>query len=72
VLATRIDRLARSMFELFAIVKKIIDAGDNFSTRETTLTMVRPLQLHSAGNHLPRLWTSTASLVGGSRTQGSF
>jgi len=27
VLATRIDRLAGSMFELFAIVKKIID-GD--------------------------------------------
>jgi DNA invertase Pin-like site-specific DNA recombinase len=27
VLATRIDRLARSMFELFAIVKKVIDAG---------------------------------------------
>ena len=39
VLATRIDRLARSMFELFAIVKTIIDAGDNFSTREMTLTM---------------------------------
>ena len=37
VLATRIDRLARSMFELFAIVKTIIDAGDNFSTREMTL-----------------------------------
>jgi hypothetical protein len=72
VLATRIDRLARSMFELFAIVKKIIDAGDNFSTRETTLTMVRPLRLHWAGNHLPQLWTSTASPVGGSRTQGSF
>ena len=45
-LATRIDRLARSMFELFAIVKKIIEAGDNFSTRETTLTIVRPLRLH--------------------------
>jgi hypothetical protein len=42
VLATGIDRLARSMFELFAIVKKIIDAGDNFSTRETTPTIVRP------------------------------
>jgi hypothetical protein len=51
VLATRADRLARSMFELFAIVKKIIDAGDNFSTRETTLTMVRPLRLHWAGNN---------------------
>jgi hypothetical protein len=60
------------MFELFAIVKKIIDAGDNFSTRETTLTMVRPLRLPWAGNHLPQLWTSTASPVGGSRTQGSF
>ena len=47
VLATRIDRLARSMFELFAIVKKIIDAGDNFSTRETTLTMVRPESLQT-------------------------
>jgi DNA invertase Pin-like site-specific DNA recombinase len=27
---TRIDRLARSVFELFAIVKKIIDAGGQF------------------------------------------
>jgi hypothetical protein len=35
VLATRIDPLARSMFGLFAIVKQIINAGDNFSTRET-------------------------------------
>ena len=30
VVVTRIDRLARSMFELFAIVKKIIDAGGQF------------------------------------------
>src|SRR5450756_1574413 len=50
VLATRIDRLARSMFELFAIVKKNHRRGDNFSTRETTLTMGRPLRLHWAGN----------------------
>jgi DNA invertase Pin-like site-specific DNA recombinase len=27
---TRIDRLARSVFELFAIVKRIIDAGGQF------------------------------------------
>ena len=27
---TRDDRLARSVFELFAIVKKIIDAGGQF------------------------------------------
>ena len=30
VVVTRIDRLARSVFELFAIVKKIIDAGGRF------------------------------------------
>ncbi len=30
VIVTRIDRLARSVFELFAIVKKIIDAGGQF------------------------------------------
>ena len=30
VVITRIDRLARSVFELFAIVKKIIDAGGHF------------------------------------------
>ena len=30
VIVTRIDRMARSVFELFAIVKKIIDAGGQF------------------------------------------
>jgi DNA invertase Pin-like site-specific DNA recombinase len=35
VLATRIDRLARSMFELFAIVEKV-------STRGTISQPVRP------------------------------
>lgn len=30
VAVTRIDRLARSTFELFAIVKKIVDAGGHF------------------------------------------
>src|ERR1035441_366267 len=30
LVVTRIDRLARSVFELFAIVKKIIDAGGQF------------------------------------------
>jgi DNA invertase Pin-like site-specific DNA recombinase len=30
VVVTRIDRLARSTFELFAIVKRIIDAGGHF------------------------------------------
>ena len=30
VVVTRIDRMARSVFELFAIVKKIIDAGGQF------------------------------------------
>lgn len=30
VVVTRINRLARSVFELFAIVKKIIDAGGQF------------------------------------------
>ena len=30
VVVTRIDRLARPVFELFAIVKKIIDAGGQF------------------------------------------
>ena len=57
------------MFELFAIVKKIIDAGDNFSTRETTLTMVRPLRLPWAGNHLPQLWTSTGEIEECSRAE---
>jgi DNA invertase Pin-like site-specific DNA recombinase len=32
VVVTRIDRLARSTFELFAIVKKIIDAGGHFQS----------------------------------------
>ncbi len=30
VMATRIDRLARSTFDLFAIVKQIVDAGAQF------------------------------------------
>ena len=30
VMVTRIDRLARSTFELFAIVKRIIDSGGQF------------------------------------------
>ena len=30
VTVTRIDRLARSTFDLFAIVKQIVDARDNF------------------------------------------
>ena len=30
VLVTRIDRLARSTFDLFAIVKRIVDAGGQF------------------------------------------
>jgi hypothetical protein len=30
VAATRIDRLARSTFDLFAIVKRIVDAGAHF------------------------------------------
>ncbi len=30
VVVTRIDRLARSIFELFAIVKRIVDAGGQF------------------------------------------
>jgi DNA invertase Pin-like site-specific DNA recombinase len=29
VTVTRIDRLARSIFDLFAIVKQIVDAGGN-------------------------------------------
>lgn len=32
VTVTRIDRLARSTFELFAIVKKIVDAGGQFAS----------------------------------------
>jgi DNA invertase Pin-like site-specific DNA recombinase len=32
VVVTRIDRLARSTFELFAIVKKIVDAGGQFQS----------------------------------------
>src|SRR5207248_10669388 len=30
VIVTRIDRLARSTFDLFAIVKRIVDAGGQF------------------------------------------
>ena len=30
VMVTRIDRLARSTFDLFAIVKRIVDAGGQF------------------------------------------
>ena len=30
VMVTRIDRLARSTFDLFAIVKQIVDAGGQF------------------------------------------
>lgn len=32
VVVTRIDRLARSTFELFAIVKRIVDAGGQFKS----------------------------------------
>jgi DNA invertase Pin-like site-specific DNA recombinase len=32
VVVTRIDRLARSTFELFAIVKRIVDAGGQFQS----------------------------------------
>jgi DNA invertase Pin-like site-specific DNA recombinase len=32
VIVTRIDRLARSIFDLFAIGKQIVDAGDQFSS----------------------------------------
>lgn len=32
VVVTRIDRLARSTFELFAIVKRIVDAGGRFQS----------------------------------------
>ena len=32
VTVTRIDRLARSTFDLFAIVKRIVDAGDAMRT----------------------------------------
>lgn len=32
VVVTRIDRLARSTFELFAIVKRIVDAGGHFAS----------------------------------------
>ena len=40
VVVTRIDRLARSVFELFAIVKKIIDAGGQF------LSLAEPWATH--------------------------
>ena len=30
VIVTRVDRLARSTFDLFAIVKQIVDAGGQF------------------------------------------
>src|SRR3954469_7881370 len=33
VTVTRIDRLARSTFDLFAIVKRIVDAGGQFRAR---------------------------------------
>jgi DNA invertase Pin-like site-specific DNA recombinase len=33
VTVTRIDRLARSTFDLFAIVKQIVDAGGQFRSR---------------------------------------
>jgi hypothetical protein len=52
------------MFELFAIVKKIIDAGDNFSNCETILTMVRPLfaatRSRTPSLHAPLLLCLTA------------
>ena len=37
VTVTRIDRLARSTFDLFAIVKQIVDAGGNSARRPKTM-----------------------------------
>ncbi|MGD9658425.1 MAG: transposase, partial [Methylocystis sp.] len=55
---TRIDRLARSTFELFAIVKRIVDAADNSSASPSRGRTHRPAR---GGLWLPCLagwWTS--------------
>lgn len=42
VIVTRIDRLARSIFDLFAIVKQIVDAGGQFSVTGRAVDGHRP------------------------------
>ena len=42
---TRIDRLARSVFELFAIVKKIIDAGGQSSASRSPSSLLKKARL---------------------------
>jgi DNA invertase Pin-like site-specific DNA recombinase len=52
VTVTRIDRLARSTFDLFAIVKRIVDAGGQFRSLAEpwadTSTSEGSLQAHPA------------------------
>ena len=53
VIVTRIDRLARSIFDLFAIVKQIVDAGGQFRSLAEpwtdTATSTGPLTINALG-----------------------
>ena len=64
VTVTRIDRLARSTFDLFAIVKRIVDAGDAIQSSAATGTahtvdvaastgFVKPTENFVSGNRPP-------------------
>jgi hypothetical protein len=48
VTVTRIDRLARSTFDLFAIVKRIVDAGAQFRSLAESSTCSPTLSEHGA------------------------
>lgn len=53
VMVTRFDRLARSTFDLFAIIKQIVDAGGQFRSpaepRADTATSTGPLTIAALG-----------------------
>jgi DNA invertase Pin-like site-specific DNA recombinase len=61
VIVTRIDRLACSTFDLFAIVKQIVDAGGQFSSLAEpwadTATSTGRLMITVLGG--PRTWNAT-------------
>jgi hypothetical protein len=64
VTVTRIDRLARSTFDLFAIVRRIVDAKAQFrSLAEPFLDTTRPIlpKLFLPSSALPRSWSIGAS-----------
>jgi DNA invertase Pin-like site-specific DNA recombinase len=65
VTVTRIDRLARSTFDLFAIVKRIVDAGAQFRSPFDLFAIVK--RIVDAGAQFRSLaepWADTATSTG--------